>query len=94
MKHAPVRAESTRQSIAVSLQRPITGPNGIAIAPPTYGIDFVDQQQSTDIGMAIQRRASEASHTPERHQENRTGLPDHRVHQGVGEAEGGGEVCR
>jgi hypothetical protein len=77
MKHTPVHSKSLQQSTAVYTHRPVTGPNGISIAPPKYGVDFVDQQRSTDIGMTIQRQARGDSLTPERQQENRTGFPDH-----------------
>jgi hypothetical protein len=77
MKHASVHSKSPRQDTSLSQHRPVTGPNGIALAPPTYGIDFVDRQQSTGIGMTIQRQTREDSSIPERQQENRTGLPDH-----------------
>jgi hypothetical protein len=77
MRQAPVHSKLPRGRTAVSMRRPTAGPDGIALAPPTYGIDFLDQQRSTDERMPIQRRASEATHLPERRQENRTGLPDH-----------------
>jgi hypothetical protein len=77
MKHAPVHNAATQQNTIVLPQRPVTGPNSIAFAPPAYGIDFVDRQQSTDEEMPIQREVREDSSEPERQQENRTGLPDH-----------------
>lgn len=77
MKQATVHSKLPRGRTAVSMRRPIAGPNGISIAPPAYGIDFVDRQQSRSKEMPIQRQAHEDSGTPERQQENRTGLPDH-----------------
>lgn len=43
MKHMPSRSQSLRQLTSRSHPRPIGGPEGIAIAPPAYGIDFVDR---------------------------------------------------
>jgi hypothetical protein len=77
MKHIQVPSKAPRQGTAASTPRLVTGSSGISIAPPTYGIDFVDRQQSTDVGMTIQRRAGEDRRAPERQQENRTGLPNH-----------------
>lgn len=58
------------------MRRPSAGPNGRALVPPAYGIDFVDQQQSTTGGMPIQCQSREGSSAPERQKENNTGLPD------------------
>lgn len=76
MEHALVHGKSLRQNSSLAQHRPVTGPSGVSIAPPAYGIDFVDRQQSTDVGMTVQCQASEASPTAEGQQENRTGLPD------------------
>lgn len=82
MKHAPVHSKSPRHDTSRSQHRPVTGPNGISIAPPAYGIDFLDRQQSAGSGnlaldATIQRQAREESSTPQRQQENNTGLSDH-----------------
>src|SRR4051794_34402745 len=45
------------------------GSTGIAIAPPAYGIDIVDQH-------TIQRKAGLVRHVADTPQANRTGLPD------------------
>ncbi len=76
MRQATLPSKLPQGRTAVSMRRPSAGPNGIALAPPTYGIDFLDQQRSTDERAPIQRRAGEANHLSERRQENRTGLPD------------------
>jgi hypothetical protein len=82
MKHASVHSKSPRQDTSLSQHRPVTGPNGIALAPPTYGIDFVDRQRpaaptKAEAVAPIQRKYGDDSRIPERQQENRTGLPDH-----------------
>lgn len=77
MKHAQFHNKLPGQDTSFSQHRPVAGPNGIAIAPPKHGIDFVDQQRSIHEQMPIQRRANEATHLPDRRQDNRTGLPDH-----------------
>lgn len=76
MKHAPIHSKSPRQDASVPMRRPSAGPNGRALVPPAYGIDFVDQQQSTTGGMPIQCQSREGSSAPERQKENNTGLPD------------------
>jgi hypothetical protein len=64
MKHASVHHKSLPTS-SFTRHRPVAGPNGLAIAPRTYGIDFVDHQPSTPGEMAVQRRAHEESHVHE-----------------------------
>ncbi len=49
MKHASIYSKSLRQNSSLSQHRPVTGPSGVSIAPPAYGIDFVDQQQSVGV---------------------------------------------
>lgn len=46
MHRAQVHSKSPRQGTSDAMRRPTAGPNGIAMAPPTYGIDFLDRQQS------------------------------------------------
>ncbi len=74
MKHASTHTQSTRQITVVSSRHAATGPNRVAIAPPAYGIDFVDGQQTQE-EIPIQCQVGEVRHTCERQQENRTGLP-------------------
>lgn len=45
MKQALVQKRSTRLRSSGSMRRPIAGPNGMAVVPPAYGIDFLDRQQ-------------------------------------------------
>lgn len=48
MKYAPTYSKSPRQDTSGSTRRPSADSHGIAIAPPAYGIDFVDHQRATD----------------------------------------------
>lgn len=48
MKYAPTYSKSPRQDTSGSMRRPSADSHGIAIAPPAYGIDFVDHQRATD----------------------------------------------
>lgn len=77
MKHASGRSKVSRQDTPHSPHRPIMGPKGVSIAPPVYGIDFVDRQQSTAEALTVQRYSGETSLPPAKQRENRTGLPDH-----------------
>lgn len=49
MKHATFKGKTARQSRTLSRQDASSGQNAISIAPPDYGIDFVDSQ-STEAG--------------------------------------------
>jgi hypothetical protein len=76
MKHAAVHNTATHHGSSVSIRRPTPGANGIAIAPPTYRIDFADRQQSPDEETAIQRQVGTDSDALQKQPHNRTGLPD------------------
>lgn len=76
MKQASVHSQSLRPAPSRAQQRSIAGPAGITIAPPAYGIDFVDRQPSIGGGMTVQRQVGETDHTSKRQQDNRTGLPN------------------
>jgi hypothetical protein len=65
VKHAPIHGKSSRQDTSVSMRRPISGPNGIAIAPPAYGIDFVDHQRATDEEASSQPQSPTTQQMPE-----------------------------
>jgi hypothetical protein len=45
MKHASLNRRTTRQSPSFSHDHPRAGPNGVSLASPAYGIDFLDRQQ-------------------------------------------------
>jgi hypothetical protein len=45
MKHASLNRKTTRQGPSCSHDHPGTGPNGVSLASPAYGIDFLDRQQ-------------------------------------------------
>src|SRR5260370_28521800 len=45
MKHASLNRKTTRQSPSFSHDHPGAGPNGVSLASPAYGIDFLDRQQ-------------------------------------------------
>lgn len=77
MKHTSVRSNAQQRAATRSQHRPVTGSMGMSIAPPVYGIDFVDRQPSTAREMTVQRYGGETSLPPVKQQENRTGLPDH-----------------
>lgn len=77
MKHASVRSHAQQRTATLSQHRPVTGSKGVSIAPPAYGIDFVDQQLLRDEEMTVQRYAGDTSLPPEKQQENRIGLPDY-----------------
>lgn len=46
MKHTSVRSNARQRTATLSQHRPVTGSMGVSIAPPMYGIDFVDRQQT------------------------------------------------
>jgi hypothetical protein len=86
MKNAPL-AQKTAQSTTLTARPDVSaGPDGIALAPPAYGIDSVDRQ-STQAALEpaqehrpplpgpIQMQAADRS-AAEVRPENRTGLPD------------------
>jgi hypothetical protein len=81
MSHALVHSRAPRQHAGPSTRNPVTGPHGVSIAPPKYGIDFVDRQQSAASGTppsaaAIQRQSVDGRRAPLREHANHTGLPD------------------
>src|SRR5271166_6445901 len=45
MKHASLNRKMARQSPSCSHEHPGAGPNGVSLASPAYGIDFLDRQQ-------------------------------------------------
>jgi hypothetical protein len=63
MNHTASPQKTTKQTEPTSKSDASAGPDGLAIAPPSYGLDMADQQP-------IQRM-------PEEDQANKTGLPDH-----------------
>lgn len=77
MKHTSVCSDAQQRTARLFQHRPVMGSKGVSIAPPAYGIDFVDRQQLTAEEMTVQRYGGETSLPPVKQQENRTGLPDH-----------------
>ena len=75
MKHATSEHKPTRQSERTAQQDTSASPKGISLAPPTYGIDFVDRGV---MGAApLQRSAAsskEATGLSGARQQNKTGL--------------------
>jgi hypothetical protein len=69
MKNAASAPKTVRTTMSASRQSAAAGPQGVAIAPPAYGLEMVD-------GQAIQRTAGAGSGGPGPQPANQTGLPD------------------
>ena len=93
MEHATSEHTTTRQSERTLQQDTSAGPNAISIAPPAYGIDFVDRDLvdagslSVNPPSLIQAKPmtappGEGRGTPRGYKKNKTGLPD-RLKAGV-----------
>ena len=93
MKQATAERITTRQSERTSRQDTSAGQNAISIAPPAYGIDFVDREPVGAGSLSVNRPSliqtkpmsappGEGSGTPRVDKKNKTGLPD-RLKTGV-----------
>ncbi len=87
MKYATSERITTRQSERTSRQDTSAGQNAISIAPPAYGIDFVDREPAGAGSLSVNRPSliqaksmtappGEGSGTPGGYKKNKTGLPD------------------
>ena len=81
MKHASANQKTAQRTLSPVDRVPSAGSNGLAIAPPAYGIDSVDQgltATQASRGTVTQRQADGADTGADTgaRSENKTGLPD------------------